>query len=82
MNLTTIIGLVVGFGSLMVSLVMEGGDLLSFLKPSAALIVFGGTFGATFISFPGSLIARFPKIVMRAFFNKSVRVSELSDVLV
>jgi chemotaxis protein MotA len=81
-NLTTIVGVVVGFGALMISLVMEGGDLLSFVKPSAALIVFGGTFGATLMSFPGGLIARFPKVIMRAFINKSPKASSLGDVLV
>ncbi len=82
MNLTTIVGLVLGFGALAGALLMEGGSLLSFVKPSAALIVFGGTFGATLISFPAGLIARLPGIVGRTFFNKSPRASVLADVLV
>jgi len=47
MDLSTIIGLSLGFGSILISLVMEGGSPAAFLAPSAMLIVFGGTFGAT-----------------------------------
>ena len=44
------IGLVLGVCGIIVGQVMEGGHLSSLLQPTAALIVFGGTLGATLLS--------------------------------
>lgn len=63
MDLSTIIGLVLGFGSLLASVLMEGGDPASFLSPSAMLLVFGGTLGATMIAFPMEVIISLPKLI-------------------
>ncbi len=51
MDLTTIGGIILGFASLIVAFVMEGGSPLALLGLSAAIIVFGGTAGAVIISF-------------------------------
>jgi len=51
MESSTIIGVVIGFASLILGFVLEGGHISSLLQPTAALIVFGGTVGATIISF-------------------------------
>lgn len=45
MDPATIIGIVIAFGAVMVSMVMEGGNPASILLPPAMLLVFGGTFG-------------------------------------
>lgn len=82
MNITTPVGLLLGFGALLGGLVMEGGDVLSFLKPSAALIVFGGTFGATLISHPGAVIAKLPKMIGKTFFARAPRPTEVAKTLV
>ncbi|MCL5961055.1 MAG: flagellar motor protein [Chloroflexi bacterium] len=65
MGLSTIIGLVLGIGALFVTLIMEGGDPARFASPSAALIVFGGTLGATMISFPLGLVTKLPSLIIR-----------------
>ncbi len=82
MNITTVLGLLMGFGALAGGLLMEGGDLVSFVKPSAALIVFGGTFGATLISHPGATVSKLPKMIGRTFFSKSPRAVQVSETLV
>ncbi len=82
MNLTTPIGLLLGIGALIGGLIMEEGDLIAFLKPSAALIVFGGTFGAAMISFPGAILARLPKMLSKTFFFKSPNAQTVADTLV
>jgi chemotaxis protein MotA len=46
------IGLLVGLGGIIAGLVLEGGSVVEILQPTAALIVFGGTLGATLISQP------------------------------
>ncbi len=82
MNITTPLGLLLGFGALIGGLIMEQGDLLSFLKPSAALIVFGGTLGATLISFPGATLSKLPKVFANTFFNKAPKAAAVADTLV
>ncbi len=62
MDISTLLGLILGFGSLIVSVLMEGGSPLSFLALSAMLIVFGGTFGATLISYPMDVVMTLPKL--------------------
>ncbi len=46
---------------------MEGGELTGFISSSAALIVFGGTLGATLISFPLNQVMKLPTLIVRAF---------------
>jgi len=52
MDLATIIGFVLAWGAFFGSVLMEGGDLSSMINPSAMLLVFGGTIGASMMSFP------------------------------
>lgn len=50
MQLSTIIGLFLGIGGILLGNMLEGGSLGSLMQLTAALIVFGGTFGATILS--------------------------------
>lgn len=50
MQLTTLLGLIIGIGGILVGNVLEGGSMGSLLQFTAALIVFGGTLGATMLS--------------------------------
>jgi len=52
MDIATIIGLVMGFGAVLGGQLLEGGQISALLQPTAAVIVLGGTFGATFVSYP------------------------------
>ena len=52
MDKATVIGLVLGIGAVLGGQVLEGGSIHSIMQFTAAIIVFGGTFGAVFISFP------------------------------
>jgi chemotaxis protein MotA len=60
MDIATILGLIVGFGAILVGQVLEGGHISSLIQPTAALIVLGGTAGATLVSFN-------PKAIIQAF---------------
>jgi chemotaxis protein MotA len=51
MDLTTILGLVIGVSCLIAAFLLEGGKFLALLSPTASMIVFGGTIGATAVSF-------------------------------
>jgi len=52
MDRASIIGLLVGLTALFGGNLLEGGRVDSILQPTAALVVFGGTLGATLLSFP------------------------------
>lgn len=47
MDIATIVGVVVAFAAIFVSMIMEGGNPASIILPPAMVIVFGGTIGAT-----------------------------------
>lgn len=50
MQFTTVLGLVVGVGGIVLGNLLEGGHLASLFQLTAAIIVFGGTLGATLLS--------------------------------
>jgi len=52
MDKATIIGIVLGIGAVIGGQTLEGGNIHSIMQLTAAIIVFGGTFGAVFLSFP------------------------------
>ncbi len=52
MDKASIIGIVLGIGAVLGGQALEGGSILSIAQGVAALIVFGGTFGAVFLSYP------------------------------
>lgn len=51
LDLTSIIGAPLGIGLIVAGLFMEGGHPAMLIQPAAALVVFGGTFGAVLLSF-------------------------------
>ncbi|KZE77855.1 flagellar motor protein [Paenibacillus elgii] len=67
MDLTTLIGIIVGLGGLIGGYLMDGGHLSALVVPSAMLIIFGGTFGAVMISFPMSQLKQIGKALGMAF---------------
>jgi chemotaxis protein MotA len=51
-DLTTLFGVPIGVGTILLGQVLEGGNAWSILQSTAAIIVFGGTLGAVLVSFP------------------------------
>ncbi|MBA3823818.1 MAG: flagellar motor protein [Ktedonobacterales bacterium] len=62
MDLSTLLGLALAFGSIIVALLMEGGSPAALIAPSAMLIVFGGTIGATMTGYPMAAITKLPTL--------------------
>ena len=81
MDLTTLIGLVVAWGAVLGSILMEGGRLSAFVNVPAALVVFGGTLGATVIGLPFQHAMGVSQVLMRAFFGRQVRSVEVVELL-
>lgn len=67
MQKTTIIGLIVGIGGILLGNTLEGGHLNSLVQLAAALIVLGGTFGATLVANRGPEVKKGFQMAVRAF---------------
>lgn len=50
MQLTSLLGLIIGIGGILLGNAIEGGHFQSLFQGAAALVVFGGTLGATLLS--------------------------------
>lgn len=70
MDIMTLLSILFAFVCIVLGYIIEDGNILSLLQPTAALIVIGGTLGAVGISFPSKSIKKFPKILAIAFKKK------------
>lgn len=71
MDLGAIIGVLGGVGMILTGYMIEGGSLMALLsQPSPLIIVFGGTFGATILSFPVSDLKKIPAALKTIFTTK------------
>ncbi len=76
------LGLLVGLGGIIAGLVLEGGTVSEILQPTAAMIVFGGTLGATLISQPLPVVWGAAKQFLAVFSNSNVDLDEVIDQIV
>ena len=82
MDLSTIIGIILGIGGLLAGFVLEKGDPLALIAGPAALIVFGGTSGAVIASFPLADLKHITQWFKIAFTNQSFGTLEAYETLV
>ncbi len=78
MDLATVLGIVIAFGLVIVSLVM-GGSPMIFVNFPSALIVFGGTIGATLINYPLKNVIGVIGVIKNAFFYKLEPPSQIIE---
>jgi chemotaxis protein MotA len=69
MDITTVAGIILAVGLILLGQALEGGHVGSVLQATAALIVFGGTIGATMVAFPTQDFVRGLKMIGLAFGN-------------
>lgn len=82
MDLATIIGFFIAWGAFFGSIALEGGDVKAFLNVSAIVLVFGGTFGATMMSFPLDAMMKLPQITKNAFMGGAMDLGKTIQLLV
>ncbi len=82
MESTTIGGILFAVVCLVVAFIMDGGHVTALLKPTAAMIVFGGTIGATMVGFSLSELKNVPKLIRVTLFHKLPNEIELIENLV
>jgi len=64
-GVTTIIGIGLAIASLIFSFTLEGGKLTDLFSLTALLLIFGGTIGATMVSFSFAELSAVPKLVKK-----------------
>jgi chemotaxis protein MotA len=72
MDKATVGGLILAVVGILAGLLIEGGSVSQIMQPTAAMIVFGGTIGATMINFPMPVVMAAFGSLMRVFFDKDV----------
>lgn len=69
MDITTVLGIVIGVGGILLGQVLEGGHVSSIMQITAFLIVMAGTIGAILIQTPLEDVKTGVKLLKYAFFN-------------
>lgn len=82
MDITTILGIVLAVGFIIAGQILEGGHPSSLMQLTAALIVFGGTFGAVLVSFPKRDVLHGLKLGKSAFVEKKGDLAALVTQIV
>jgi len=82
MDIATFIGLIVAFGAVAGSFLLEGGNLTSLLLTAPMLVVIGGTLGATTITTSIQTVVHIPHYLKVAAFGKSYLFNESIDTIV
>lgn len=82
MDIMAVSGLILATFSLVLGFLSEGGHLDALVAPSAALIVFGGTIGATIISYSPKEIKTIPSLLKIVFLNKLPEPGQTIDLIV
>jgi chemotaxis protein MotA len=82
MEISTILGLVVGLGAIFGGLAMDGGSISELVSVSSVVIVVGGTIGASAVNFPMSTILSIPKLVAQSFRAYAIDPKETIDLMV
>ena len=82
MDLGTILGLVVGLGMILGGDMIEGGKMSQIAQPTAAMIVIGGTIGATMIQFPLATFVHAMKSIALVFRQPTNPAGKLIEEIV
>ncbi len=69
MDITTLLGLVLGFGLMAAAILATGEPLKTFSEPSSYVIVFGGAFAAFLLTFPLVRVLRIGGVLRQLFFS-------------
>ena len=85
MDLSSIIGLVLGFAALIGGYMLEGGSLSALVhNASPFIIIFGGTIGAVLLSFPLSDLSNIPNLLKIVFTQKNYNevdiINQMADL--
>jgi chemotaxis protein MotA len=81
MDLATVVGLLLGFGAVIASFLMEGGHLGSLIQVPAMILVICGTLGAATITTSLGQLSGLPTLFKIVLFEKKLNPQELIDLI-
>jgi len=81
MDLTTIVGLIIGVGAVLVSFLMEGGHISALFQGPAIILVVFGTVGASIITTPFDHLKGLPKLIRVILFDRKLNPQQIVDLL-
>ena len=81
MDIATILGLILGIGSLIGSFLMEGGQLSALVQMPAIMLVIFGTFGAAAITTSVKELTNIPNLIKVALFEARMDTQELIELI-
>ncbi|MDS1029863.1 flagellar motor protein [Bacillota bacterium LX-D] len=82
MDIAVVGGILFGIISIVIGYLLEGGEIGSLFQVTAAMIVFGGTIGATAVGYSVSELKNLPKILQVALFGKEPDLIGTIDTIV
>lgn len=82
MDITTIAGIIIGIGGILLGQLLEGGNIGQLMQITAAFIVFGGTIGAIVASFPQEDLVNAFKYLKVAFFNNTTNPKDVINEII
>src|SRR5438477_12752900 len=82
MDLATLLGLAIAFIGILLGQAIEGGSVFQILQPTAAMIVFGGTLGATMIGFPIGVLKQAASDLLHVFKEDHVEPTAVIDEII
>ena len=71
MDIASIGGLILALAGILLGMMFEGGNIMEIVKPTAAMIVVGGTAGAVMLQFPMQIFLAACKDIVKVFLHKS-----------
>ena len=80
MDVTTVLGLLLGIGAVLTSFMMEGGHISALLQGPAMLLVILGTFGAATVTTSFSQLVNLPKLFKIILFEKKLDSQQLIEL--
>jgi len=82
MDIASILGIVVGLGCVILGFTSDGGSVKSLANFPAFMIVFGGAFGATAISYGIEELKKLPSLIKQTFKSPKSNISVTIDYIV
>jgi len=79
---SSLMGVIVGLGGIVLGLLLEGGKLSQVLQPTAAIIVFGGTLGAVLLQYPMPVVASAFRRLVQVFLERKLDPQQTVQQLV
>src|SRR5438046_1472883 len=81
-DLSTLCGIALALAGIIGGLILEKGSIQDLTQGTAAMIVFGGTFGAVLVTTPMSIVMRAFRGVGQVFFERSSDTVEVIERLI